>query len=148
MKNKRLFGKICYLQRQMCRQNNKLLSDYGVTPVQMHALIFILKNEKTNTCVCQKDVEKEVNLRPSSVSTLITNLERDGFIMRSISESDARAKYITLTDKGREVCIKDKQFMEKCDEAINCCLNEDEQDVLDGLLTKLVNSISVENGDI
>lgn len=116
--NKRLFGKLCYLHRQMCRENNQLFTEYGVTPVQMHALIFIHKSVKAGQRVCQKDVEKQINLRPSSVSTLISNLE----------------KY---------VCIKDKLFMDSCDSAIQNALTEDEQEVFEKLLQKIINKITV-----
>ena len=44
--NKRLFGKLSYLHRQMRRENNQLFAEYGVTPVQMQALIFIHCNAR------------------------------------------------------------------------------------------------------
>lgn len=140
--NKRLFGKLCYLHRQMCRENNQLFAEYGVTPVQMHALIYIRKSEKAGLKVCQKDVERQINLRPSSVSTLISNLEKDGFLIRTVSEGDARSKYLELTEKGKCLCIKDKLFMESCDGAIQNALTENEQNEFEKLLQKIIDSIS------
>lgn len=148
MENKRLFGKLCYLHRQMLRENTLLMNDYGVTPVQMHALIFILKSGKEGKNVCQKDVERWVNLRPSSVSTLLTKLEKDGLIVRKICNDDARTKYLELTEKGKEVCHKDKLFMDKCDRIIESALNEEEQQTFDGLLTKIMNAISQKRENI
>lgn len=141
MENKRLFGKMCYLHRQMCRDNNQLFAEYGVTPVQMQALIFIHKSTKAGQKVCQKDVEKVVNLRPSSVSTLLSNLEKEGFLIRTVSEGDARTKYLELTEKGKEICIKDKLFMEGCDGAIQSALTEDEQRQFDRLLQKIIDTM-------
>ena len=141
--NKRLFGKLCYLHRQMCRENNQLFTEYGVTPVQMHALIFIHKSVKAGQRVCQKDVEKQINLRPSSVSTLISNLEKDGFLVRTVSDGDARSKDLEITEKGKYVCIKDKLFMDSCDSAIQNALTEDEQEVFEKLLQKIINKITV-----
>ena len=143
MENKRLFGKMCYLHRQMCRDNNQLFAEYGVTPVQMHALIFIHRQTKSGEKVCQKDVEKVVNLRPSSVSTLLSNLEKEGFLVRTVSEGDARTKYLELTEKGKYVCIKDKLFMESCDGAIQTALTEGEQQEFDRLLQKIIDTISI-----
>lgn len=140
--NKRLFGKLCYLHRQMCRENNQLFAEYGVTPVQMHVLIFIHKISKSGQKVFQKDIEKQINLRPSSVSTLISNLEKDGFLTRTVSEGDARSKYLELTEKGKYVCIKDKLFMESCDGAIQNALTEEEQEQFEKLLKKIIDSIS------
>lgn len=140
--NKRLFGKICYIHRQMCRENTQLFSEYGVNPAQMHALVFILKSTKAGIKVCQKDVEREINLRASSVSTLISNLERDGFLIRTVSGGDARTKFLELTEKGECVCIKDKILMDKCDGILASSLTEEEQEVFDGLLKKIIEKIS------
>lgn len=142
MENKRLFGKLCYLHRQMCRENSQLFAEYGVSPVQMHALVFVHKNSKEGKKVCQKDVEKQINLRPSSVSTLISNLERDGFLIRTVSEGDARTKWIELTEKGKCLCIKDKLLVDRCDGAIQSALTEGEQEEFEKLLNKILNSIT------
>ncbi len=142
MENKRLFGKICYLHRQMRRENNALFSEYGVTPVQMSALVNIRKMEDKRERVCQKDIEKSINLRASSVSTLLCNLERDGFITRNFSDGDARSKSLCLTERGKEVVEKDKLFMDKCDKMIESALTESEQKEFDRLICKIISSIS------
>lgn len=142
MENKRLYDKICYLHRQIYRENIQLFAKFGVSPVQMHAMVFIRKKAVQNVKVMQKDVEKFINLRASSVSTLISNLERKGFITRNVAEGDARAKFIELTEKGNNICLKDKQLMEKSDKAIQSALTEEEQEEFERLLTKIIDSVS------
>lgn len=142
MENKRLFGKLCYLHREMCRENNVLFAENGISPVQLHAMIFIHKSMNSGERVCQKDVEKHVNLRASSVSSLLSNLERGGFLVRKIAEGDARTKYIELTEKGKEICIKNKLLVDKCDGVIQTALTEEEQTEFEILLNKILNSIS------
>ena len=126
----------------MCRENNQLFAEYGVSPVQMHAMIFIHINTKEGKKVCQKDVEKQINLRPSSVSTLISNLEKDGFLVRTVSDGDARTKYLELTEKGKDLCIKDKMLVDSCDGAIQSALTEEEQTQFVNLLEKIIQTIS------
>lgn len=145
MENKRLYGKMCYLHRQMYRENIQLFAKFGVSPVQMHAMVFIRKSTMEGVKVMQRDVEKFINLRASSVSTLISNLESKGFITRTVSEGDGRAKYIELTEKGNSICLKDRQLMEKCDGAIQSALDKDEQEELERLLTKIIDSVSEKN---
>ena len=82
-------------------------------------------------------------MRPSSVSTLISNLEKDGFLVRTVSDGDARSKYLELTEKGKYVCIKDKLFMDSCDSAIQNALTEEEQEVFEKLLQKIIDKITV-----
>lgn len=142
MENKKLFGKMCYIARQMRRENNAAFLDYGVTPIKLQVLVYIFKSGKSGQNVCQKDVERELNLRPSSVSTLLSNLERDGFITRSLSDGDARTKFASLTEKGKSLCIKNKLLMDECDAAIQLALSEEEQKNLDLLLTKVINGLS------
>ena len=44
-----------------------------------------------------------MGLRSSTVTTILSNLEKGGFVRRVTSETDARAKYIEITRKGREI---------------------------------------------
>ena len=142
MENKRIFGLMCYLNRQLTRDNNVAFSEYGITPVQLHAMIFLVRSEKQGIRVCQRDIEKQLNLRPSSVSTLLSNLEKGGFITRTVSDGDARTKFIELTEKGKCVCRKDKLLMDECDKAIQSVLTEEEQETFKGLLTKIIEAVT------
>ena len=138
MENKRLYGLLCCLQRQMHRENHKLFSEYGVSHVQMHAMVFIKVENDNGRSVCQKDIEKQVNLRPSATSTMLSNLEKRGFIVRSVADGDARTKYVSLTDKGKDLCLKDKLLMEKCDKTVQSALTEEEQETFKNLLLKIM----------
>lgn len=126
----------------MCRDNNLLFAEYGITPVQLHALICIRKAMKSGERVCQKDIEKEVNLRASSVSALLTNLEKGNFVVRTVAEDDARTKFIELTEKGSDICKKNKLLIDNCDVLIQSALTEDEQNQFEKLLNKILDSIS------
>ncbi len=141
MESKRLFGKMCFLHRQLSRENIKLYAEAGVTPVQMHTLAFLDGSSKSGRRVCQKDIEKTINLRPSSVSTLLSKLEKDGFIIRTTAEGDARTKWLELTDKGKEVCIKDKLIIDGCDRIVDTALSEEEQNEFSRLIDKIINNI-------
>lgn len=141
MENKRLFGRICCLQRYMSRENNFLFAEYGITPVQLDTLIFVLISTKEGKKVCQKDIEKRVNMRASSVSTLITTLEKKGFLVRTVAEGDARTKYLTLTESGSAICKKNKVQMEKCDKLVQSALTEEEQETFICLLNKIMAEI-------
>lgn len=142
MENKRLFGKLCYLHRQMCRENDVLFAENGITPVQMHVLMYVGSESVKGERVCQKDVEKRINLRASSVSSLLSTLEREGFLSRTVSEGDARTKFLALTEKGKSICVKKKFLMDACDGAIQSALTEEEQNAFENLLNKILKSIS------
>jgi DNA-binding MarR family transcriptional regulator len=125
----------------LSRANLNAANEQGVSGAAMHALIFVHKSTTSNIAVCQRDIEREIGLRPSSVSSMLANLEKDGYICRNQVEGDARTKYITLTNKGEELCFKNKQLMDSCDELVESALTEEEQTTLKELLTKILDKI-------
>jgi len=50
--------------------------------------------------VRQKTLTEELRINPSSVSELISKLEGDGYVKRTVDPSDKRATLITLTEVG------------------------------------------------
>lgn len=96
-----------------------------------------LRGEK----VCQRDVERELNLRASSVSTLLAGLTSCGYVTRAFAEGDARTKFIELTPKGEQLCLKNRELMDKCDAIIQDALTEEEQVQFKELLIKIFNHI-------
>ncbi len=135
MENKRLYGKMSYVGKQLARIN---CSADGITPVRMHTLVYIRKMGEQGKNVCQKDVEREVNLRASSVTSLLQGLESDGYITRTVSVGDARTKYLTLTASGMKVCDDGKRMMDECDELVARALTEEEQEQLSAILDKVI----------
>ena len=141
MENRRLFGLICYVHREIERRNSECLSSFGISGVQLQTLVFVHRNALEGKKVCQRDIEHILNLRPSSVSTLISNLTAEGYVMRTSSEGDARIKNIELTQKGEELCLKNRELMDKCDEVIQNALNEEERAALHALLLKVIQNL-------
>ena len=141
LEGKRLFGTMCCLHALLVRKTDSVLSEYGLNGMQLHTMIFVhLKNIRGEN-VCQRDIERETGLRPSSVSSMLSNLERSSFIIRTPAEEDARTKYITLTSKGCELCEKNYELMNKGDEIIQDALTEEEQIELSKLLKKMITHI-------
>lgn len=142
MENKRLFGLLCCLQRELSRNIHASLSEYGVSGIQLHTLISIKRESLRGGTVCQRDIERQTGLRPSSVSTMLGNLEKNGLILRVQAEDDGRAKNLVLTEKGEELCRKNKKVMESCDKQLQSALTEEEQEQLEFLLEKVLSGTS------
>lgn len=144
MEKKRLFGRMCCLHALLVRKIDSLLSEYGLNGMQMHTMIFVKIKNMRGEKVCQRDVERETGLRPSSVSSMLSNLERSSFIVRTPSEEDARTKYITLTPEGDELCEKNKELMNNADLIIEDALTDEERANLSELLFKIIAHIKNE----
>lgn len=60
--------------------------------------LFVL--EATGT-INQKDLAKELSIRPASVSEILFQMEQKGWIRRTTSAKDKRVSLISLTEDGR-----------------------------------------------
>ncbi|HIR30204.1 MAG TPA: winged helix-turn-helix transcriptional regulator [Candidatus Coproplasma stercorigallinarum] len=141
MENRRLFGLMCYVNREMERRNSENLSSFGISGAQLQTLVYVHRCTLRGEKVCQRDVERELNLRASSVSTLLAGLTSCGYVTRAFAEGDARTKFIELTPKGEQLCLKNRELMDKCDAIIQDALTEEEQVQFKELLIKIFNHI-------
>ena len=87
--------------------------------------------------VRQKTLTEELRINPSSVSEMISKLENDGYVRRTVDPADKRATLITLTELGeaRTAELQDEKN-EKLDKAFGK-LTDDEKEQLIALLEKL-----------
>ena len=87
--------------------------------------------------VRQKTLTEELRINPSSVSELISKLESDGYVKRTVDPTDKRATLITLTELGeaRAAELADERA-EKMGKAF-ARLTDEEKEQLIALLEKL-----------
>ena len=71
-----------------------------ITP--MHAKI-IMAIYKSDTPLCQKDLEGPISCNKSTMSSIISTMEKNDLLTRKVSESDSRINYLVLTEKGLEI---------------------------------------------
>lgn len=83
------------------------------------------------------EIIKETEMSMSAASKKITILEKKGLIKRHTSEVDRRNVYITLTEKGKEICEREKAMKHKwIEEMIERMGIEDTRQMLD-LMNKM-----------
>ena len=73
-----------------------------------------LDNEKDNLPFESKEITlgeimKETGMSMSAASKKISILEKKGLIERKNSTKDRRNVYIILTEKGKEICVREKE---------------------------------------
>lgn len=56
--------------------------------------------------VRQKDIAEEAGIDPAAIARSVTQLERDGLLLRQTDAGDARAKILHLTPSGRALVAK------------------------------------------
>ncbi len=79
-----------------------------LSPAQIVIIKYLIKNK--NNIVYQKDIEKKLGLRKSTISGILSTMIKNNIITRTESANDLRSKEIKLTDKGLEL---DKKMNKK-----------------------------------
>ncbi|GEM_PF-5572397 len=51
--------------------------------------------------ITQKELAQRLAVRPSSITSMLDTLEREGLVCRQTDENDKRVKHISLTKKGK-----------------------------------------------
>lgn len=72
-------------------------ADAGLTAGQAHLLMRLESPTRMG------DLAHQQTCDPSSVTAMVRRLERDGFVERTVDPTDARARIVRLTAKGRRV---------------------------------------------
>ncbi len=79
--------------------------DDNITVSQAYVIDFIATEGK-NREIFQKDLENEFDLKRSSVSLMLSNMEKSDLIKRVSVSEDARLKQIILTEKSLKIYDK------------------------------------------
>ncbi len=132
-----------YIQR--LAKNIKYLADenlvkQNITIEQVKIMRFLRENNEEASAY-QKDVELFFNIKRSSVTNILNNMEKSGLLTREGIESDARIKKVRLTEKGKELSISLKGFIVHLEEVIVDGMSEEEKAAFKGLLLKSLDNV-------
>ena len=113
-----------------------MADSFGLTGQQFFTLGFILKESKKRE-VTQQAIERFGEIRKSSVSSIITNLEKGGFINRKSSEIDSRANVLIPTEKAYEIERKIESKGRKMRKELFKDFDEENLKICDDVLFKM-----------
>ena len=90
-----LFG---YCDHQVQKLLDRRLRQYDVSPMQCRTLTYL---HEAKGEVNQKQLERHLMVKPSTVNGIVDRLEEKGMVRRSVSEWDGRCRLLSLTEEGR-----------------------------------------------
>lgn len=126
---------------QLRRTLSNLFAQYGLTGIQSRILGYLGAAAAKGNDVYQRDIEKNFGIRRSSVTSVITNLERSGFVTRQPVPGDARLKKLTLTEKGTETNRLIGRSVAAFEDTLRDCLTPQEQELLLQILHKIIEKL-------
>ncbi len=94
-----LINRIAQRQRRQASSNDGGFDFGGLTPHQARIVGFIEAQEASG--VIARDIADITGARPASVSSLLSGLEADGWVVRLPDPSDSRRKTLGVTPKAR-----------------------------------------------
>ena len=133
--------KIIILSAKIRRKLDNETAKYGITGVQGRILGFISHNSEKRD-IFQKDIEEELDVRRSSVTSVLQLMEKKGILERVSVSKDARLKKLVLTEKGKEIQRNVHDHILELDKSLRDELSDEEFDQLVSLIDRLSNKIA------
>ena len=90
-----LFG---YCDHQVQKLMDRRLRQYDVSPMQCRTLTYLHEAEGE---VNQKQLERHLMVKPSTVNGIVDRLEEKGMVTRTASRTDGRCRILALTAQGK-----------------------------------------------
>ena len=134
------------LGRQYTDQNLRQ-AGYDITPVQSRMLVYL-------SCCCdghavnQRDLERELRLKPSTINGIVNRLEEKGYILRRASPEDGRCRLVSLTEAGQERVDTFSATLEDTGKHLSSCLTGEEEATLRELLTRIIENLENEVNNV
>ena len=98
MEETKLMEKFDKLNRKMRRHFSSYFVGTPLTSIQALVLHYLL-TESEKRDIFPKDLEEFLQIKASSVTSLLHNLERNGYLRRESLADDGRYKKLVLTEK-------------------------------------------------
>ncbi len=128
-----------FIAHQLDKYQNTKLEQYGITSKQARILTFLYFNKDKD--ISQKDLEVFLSHTSSTITSIMRNLEKNGFIVRNNSTDDGRVKWIVMTEKGNEVQKYIFESLRNCENIITKEITKEEQKFLQYILNKVCKNI-------
>lgn len=126
---------ICRVARKIHYRIDEAFTAYGITVEQWSALKIIEEHEKDS--LCQKELAGYLEKNQNTVKTLVSHLDKKGFIRRSPDVKDKRNMLLHTTAKGQQLI----QRLSALDQQVNLDLLEnlsvEERQALKKILAKI-----------
>lgn len=125
-----------YLQ-SLNKSQDKLTGPQGLI------LIYLCQHQN----VCQRDIERYLNIRRSTATGLISTLEKKGYLNKEAVESDARLKLLVPTEKASDVVNALEEHVIQLENRMLKGINQKEVENFRKTMNKMINNLLEENSN-
>lgn len=136
-RNRDLLEQIMLLHGLLARQLHQGHRDHGPMGMPYTGQGRVLKLLKLKPEMMQRELAELLGVRPQSLGELLGKLEKNGYVTRTLSQTDKRAVVVRLTQKG----LSATQEEIGTGEDVFACLSGEEQETLSGYLERVIASL-------
>lgn len=109
------------------------------SPIQMQILHYLIINQDKD--IYQRDLEKLLNLRRSTISGILKTMEKHDIIIKNDSKIDARSKKIELSSSSKEFYKQAKKIFKEVNNILVKDINDDEIETFINVIHKMISNI-------
>ena len=114
------------------------LSKYNISVSQLRILAYLSRKEEP---VFQRELEEEFGIRRSSITELLQNMEKSGYVKRENSPQDGRTKILFLTPKGQELDRELRTYLHNLEDVMMEGIPPEEQTVFRKTILKMIENL-------
>ncbi len=128
------------------RQMSTYFAQFDLTPPQFQMLTVINRLKKEQ--ITQRRLASELYVSYPNITVMLARLEEAGLVQRRPSPNDGRAKFVSLTRRGRNLLQRIWKVHEAQLEHVMTGLDDDERVELTRLLNKAIAAHDVPNSKL
>lgn len=111
---------------------------HGISPAQWAVLRTLHRAKENGQCSMRlTDLSEKLLVRPPSVTGVVDRLARLSLVARQASQTDQRAKLVSLTSEGQDLVDRIRSGHAHRVQKVLCVLSAQEQNQLHGMLSRL-----------
>ncbi|HIR23050.1 MAG TPA: MarR family transcriptional regulator [Candidatus Scatosoma pullicola] len=136
---KSLVEKCAAMNRRLKRYFDSFFADSPITSIQGLVLDYLFRNRETD--VFQKDLEEYLEIKGSSVTSILDNLEKNGYVRREAVDYDGRLKKLAITEKAYAI---EEDIVERVNGYMYSLfrgISEEEREVFYSVLCKMIDNM-------
>lgn len=133
-----LYDAVQKMNRYMHRSKHRGMKiKEGIHPGQMKLLSIISKNDG----IIQRELAEILDMRPSSLTEMLSNLEKNSLITRKQDENDRRIMHVYIAEEGNSIIKDFKQAKDNLQDSIFNCLTLEEKEKMLEIVGKINSSL-------
>ena len=113
------------------------VKETNLTPGQPKILDYLLYHDGA----VQKDIASACHIEPATMTSVLSGMEKKGFILRKNLNGNRRSIYIYLTDKGRSLAKQAESVFRIMEEKALLDFSKDEKEMFTAFLMRMSQNI-------